>query len=220
MDQAWLSLLSLSIVLLQSASVLSAVQAPMDYVNTQTEGWLLVFWKSPAEAEWWTEDIWFLPPTCLQTHKHTHCRGSLFWFPDFPRRKGLPARGFKQSFLLLRHFTGTCRCLLEVALRCVCFDTGSLVFTHCSDRLGTDRDIRSNQNSSGILFLSCTSCAPILLSENPSCSSVFIKRFSFSHLSRQINPHSSARIIIQGESQPSSCVLPGSLCSVQRHIHR
>lgn len=51
-----------------------------------------------------------------------------------------PARGFKHSLLLLRHFTGTCRCLLAVALPCVCFDTASLVFTHQSDRLETDRD--------------------------------------------------------------------------------
>lgn len=68
-NKTWLSLMSLSIVLLPSASVLSTVQTPP--VNTQTGGWLLVFWKGPAEAEWRTEHIWVPPPTCLQTHKHT-----------------------------------------------------------------------------------------------------------------------------------------------------
>lgn len=135
---------------------------------------------------------------------NTYCRSLPIWFLDFPKRKGLPARGFKQFSFLLRHFTGTCRCLLEVALPCVCFHMDSLVFTHHRDRLETDRDIRSDQTSFSFPFFSCTSCA-----SNSSCSSLVLKRFSFSHLSRQIYPHSSARIIIHGEGQPSSCVQPG-----------
>lgn len=65
--------------------------------------------------------------------KHTHCWGFPVSFLNFLRKEAQTSRGFKQLFLLLRHFTGMCRCLSEVALPCVCFDTCSLVFTHRSD---------------------------------------------------------------------------------------
>lgn len=190
-------------------SALSTVQTPAVYVNMQTGGWLLVFSKSPAETKWWTEDIWFLPPACLQTHKHRHRRGFPVWFLDFPRWKGLPAAGCRQSCVLLSHFTGMCHCLLEVALLSVCFDTGSLVFTHRSDRLTTDRRYKmKSQFLQVLLSLSHILCLNPPHWELTSWSSLVVKHFSVSHLLRQIYPHSSVRVIIQGEE---SAKLP---CSV------
>lgn len=127
--------------------------------------------------------IWFLPPTFANTHTHTHtAKGFPFGSLTFPGGRTCLPQVVNRSFLLLRLFTGTRRCLPDVALPSGCFDVASLVFTHRRDKLRTYRDKVLHLIRMTVFYLhSFTSCASIHLSEN-SHFALIVKRFSFSSL--------------------------------------
>lgn len=87
-----------------------------------------------------------LPHASKHTHTLTHSGGgSRVWFLVSPEEQTCVPVGREA---LLRPSQERVVCLWKAALRCVCFHTGSLVFTHRSGNRGTERDMWSAHTSS------------------------------------------------------------------------